>query len=186
MVNLAKNIKRLVSLKKASSNIEDLILQKQSLEATTDVLLSPPINIASIDSLNESIMQWRRKEEKLLSLTKVINRYTFMHIVDILQLYEGVKECKEQIQRISKYKPKKRNSTKGWINHYLADKLQYSSRQITRYLTAAKRLKSLYDRGISYDILVLSKCFLSDFWCTEKTYTIFLNELNSNNNNIIV
>jgi hypothetical protein len=99
-----------------------------------------------------------------------------MHVVNILQLYEAVKEQKDQIQKMHRYKPNKRN-TKGWINRYLADKLEYSSRQITRYLTAARRLKNLYDKGITYDILILSKCCLSDFWCSEKIYHIFLGEL---------
>ena len=40
-------------------------------------------------------------------------------------------------------------------NLLLADKLEYSTRQITRYITAVRHLKNLYDKGIMFDILVL-------------------------------
>lgn len=177
MTNLAKNIKRIISLKEAANNDNHLILQWQSLWNTTDILTSTPIVIENINDLENSILQWKRKEEQLVSLKRVVNVFTLIHIVDILQLYEAVKENQDQIQRLSKYKPKKRNNIKGWINRYLADKLAYSSRQITRYLTAARRLKNLCDKGITYDTLVLSKCHLSDFWCKKNDYQIFLDEL---------
>jgi len=109
-------------------------------------------------------------------MKRVINVYIFMHIVNILQLYEAVEKHKDQIQKIDKYKPKKRD-TKGWIKHYLADQLNYSIRHVSRYLIAANHLKSLHNQGITFDILILAKYFLSDFWCSKKNYQIFLNEL---------
>jgi hypothetical protein len=168
MINLAKSIKK---LKIATDNNESLD------HTTTNILISTPFTITNISSLNNSIFEWKKKGEKVISMKRVVNIYTFIHVVDILKLYEAVKDHKEQIQsRSNKYNPKKRN-TKGWIVLYLADQLEYSGRQTTRYLTAARRLKSLNNRGITYDILVLSKCFLSDFWCTEKAYQVFLEEL---------
>ncbi|CAB5181209.1 hypothetical protein RhiirA5_373395 [Rhizophagus irregularis] len=171
MKNLAKNIKRFISLKEATNNS-----QQQTFEITTSIT-STQIAISDINDLESSIIQWKQKEEQLVSLKRVVNVFTLIHVVDILRLYEAVKENQDQIQRISKYKTKKRNNTKGWIIRYLADKLAYSSRQISRYLTAARRLKTLNDEGINYDTLVLSKCFLSDFWCKKHDYQIFLDEL---------
>ena len=178
MINLAKNIKRIVSLKIASNNNENLILQKASLENATNILNSDTLSITNLNSLNDSIIQWKRKEGQIISLKRIVTVYMFAHIVDIIQLYAAVEKFKDEIQRMNpSYKQKKRN-TKGWIKQYLADELGYSLRQLQRYITVAERLKSLYDNnGITSDILVLSKCYLSDFWCTSKTYQIFLHEL---------
>jgi ribosomal protein S17E len=177
MIALAKTIKRLIPLETVPNNNEILILQQPYSINAANAFISTPLNpITNVNGLDERILEWKRKESKIISLKRVINTFTFMHIVDILQLYEAVKENKDQIQSISKYKPKKYINTKGWITKYLAEKLEYSSRQVTRYLTAARRLKNLFDRGITYDILVSSKCSLSDFWCSEKIYQKFLDE----------
>ena len=84
MKNLAKNIKRFISFKEAANNDNDLILQ-QSLENTTKILTSTQIAITNINDLENSISQWKQKEEQLVSLKKVVNVFTLIHVVDILQ-----------------------------------------------------------------------------------------------------
>src|SRR5436853_1356818 len=117
MIMFARNIKQLVS-----NNNQDLILQPP---ATTDSLFSSSTAIINIENLNNDILQWKRQEEQAIVMKQVVDVYVFTHIVNILKLYEAVKNHKEQIQQFNKYKPKKRD-TKGWINRYLADQLKYS------------------------------------------------------------
>ncbi len=109
MINLAKNIKRIISINLAANNNQDLILQQLSLDNTMDILFSTQTdnNIVDINTLNDSILKWKRKEQQTFVMKRVINVYIFMHIVNILQLYEAVEKHKDQIQKIDKYKLKK-------------------------------------------------------------------------------
>jgi hypothetical protein len=170
IINLAQNIKRLISANLATDNSQSLILQPLSLDNTIQN------QIVDIDSLNDSILLWKKKDLNANIMKGVVDVHIFIHIVNILQLYKAVEKQKDQIQQISKYKPKKRD-TKGWVKLYLADQLECSVRHVSRYLIAANRLKDLYNQDINFNILVLAKCFLSDFWCSKKKYQSFLNEL---------
>jgi len=108
MINLAKNIKRIVSLKIASNNNENLILQQASLENATNILNSDTLSITNLNSLNDSIIQWKRKEGQIISLKRIVTVYMFTHIIDIIQLYAAVEKFKDEIQRMNpSYKQKK-------------------------------------------------------------------------------
>jgi hypothetical protein len=48
---------------KVTNNDNDLILQQQSLENTMNILTSTQIAIKNINDLENSISQWKQKEE---------------------------------------------------------------------------------------------------------------------------
>ncbi len=65
MINLAKNIKRIIFINLAANNNQDLILQQLSLDNTMDILFFTQTdnNIVYINTLNDSILKWKRKEQ---------------------------------------------------------------------------------------------------------------------------
>jgi hypothetical protein len=177
MKNLAREIKHLISLSNSEINNQDLFFQETTLDenSATNELSSSSSTITDMHSLKNGIAEWKKKDEQARILKRAIDKYILMHLMEFLSLYEHVKKHKNEIQQEIRYQPKKRD-TSGWINLFLADNLNYSVRQISRYFVAAKRLKDLYNQGISFDIIISSNCFLSDFWCTQKNYNAFLEE----------
>ena len=59
----------------------------------------------------------------------------------------------------------------------MADQLNVSMRHAKRLYTGATRLKSLYNRGITFDILVRAGGTPTDFYCTNTEYSKFLCQL---------
>ena len=64
----------------------------------------------------------------------------------------------------------------------MSDQINRSLRHTKKMYIGAKRIKLLYDRGISFDILVVTGCTPSDFFVTENEYKEFLNEIPELNN----
>ncbi len=93
MINLAKNIKRIISINLAANNNQDLILQQLSLDNTMDILFSTQTdnNIVDINTLNDSILKWKRKEQQTFVMKRVINVYIFMHIVNYMKQLKNIR-----------------------------------------------------------------------------------------------
>jgi len=156
-------------------------ITQQYINNSLNIMFSDPLT----SSLDDKLFQWKRKMEQTTTVKNVIDVYSFTHIVALLQIYEDVEKNKETIQQVDKYRPKRKARSVEWIFKYMAEQIGHTLRYTKKIYTGALRLKGLYEKGVTFNMLIHAGCMPTDFFVAQGEYEEFLAQLSEleNTNN---
>src|SRR6266542_2193379 len=107
-----KVIRRLQNLGRSIKNQINIMERISDSIISTDQYVDNSINIMLSDEtpleLKEKIFHWNRKLNQTNAIKNVIDVYSYIHIVSLLQIYDDIEKNKEAIQRKKKYSPRKK------------------------------------------------------------------------------
>ncbi|CAB4396387.1 unnamed protein product [Rhizophagus irregularis] len=169
--NLGKSVTSQINVMEDRSNT--IISRDQYVENSVNIMISSETQL----DLRSKFFHWKRKLSQTNAIENVISVYSYIHLVALLELYEDIIKNKETIQQDKKYCPKRKKNSNGWIFKYMSDQIDRTPRYTKKMYVGASRIKSLYEKGISFDILVVTGCTPSDFLVTEDEYKEFLDQI---------
>lgn len=158
--NLGRTVNSYISIMENTS--DTIITEDQFIDNSLDIMFSKQLTL----NLNETIHHWKRKMDQTTAIQSVIDVYSFVHIVALLKIYEDIEKNKEIIQKKQQYRPKRKKSSVEWIFKYMSDEINLTLRHTKKMYAGVLRLKELYEKGVSFDILIRSGCTPTEHYST--------------------
>jgi hypothetical protein len=156
-----------------------LIISNQSISKIINILnelSAEPIKIIDENSAEARIYQWQKQELQFEKLRVALESYNLLHLMSLIQIYEGLLKVGEKLKNIPE------NNVKTWVIEFIRNRLNIKSKIEQRNRLGCNRLLKLFNEGITSEQLVQAGCHKCDFFVKQESYDIFLSQFSSSSN----
>ena len=132
------------------------------------------IEIVDEKSAKDRINQWKKQESHCEKIQIAAESLNLFHLVSLVKIYDDLIKLGEELKSDPKSNVK---NVRSWVILFMRTVLKISRKMEQRNRLGCKRLRKLFNEGITYMQLAQAGCHKCDFFVKQKDYDIFLSQI---------